>query len=415
MRPTKVLITIFLLAIALQKNVDGGSAGVKNGTVRGLIHLSNKQPVSGVVITLLRQEQPPIIRSTISDNNGHYAFYNVPVGKYNLEFSKLGFSSIKSSDSNSNNSSNRTHSHVYVESGALVTVPPTTLRSLGAFGRTEVKIRLIDQITGETIEKASLTLGNQATNSVNSAGEFNLSLNFPPTDQNIPKSKLSITSPGFENLTDTIPTTAGQTNSFLIPVMPKMGLIEGTIDFSQFPQSNLNTVTNIQISNISADILDAEIDPSGHFSVAVPVSTESNLRLFDLRIHTRGFQPVLLKNITAPFSGASTLIQPVRLVAITKAVSGAIVTGNGASPVPSGLNQAFIKELGISSAISNGKYQFQAVPVGVDLTLHAFIMNRIGRVEKIETTLKVTENGRDIFVLPTLITQSAETLDNIQP
>lgn len=415
MRFIKILITIFLLTIILKKNIDAGSAGVKNGTISGLTHLSNKQPISGVAITLSRDGEPPVIRSTISDQNGHYAFYNVPVGKYNLEFSKLGFSSIKNLDSNSEDSSATTQRHIYVENGAFVNVPPTVLRSLGAFGETEVKIRLIDQITGESITNASITLGNQATNSTNNLGQFKLNLNISPSDRNVPKSKLSIVSPGFENFTDTIATIPGQNNSFLIPIIPKMGLIEGTIDFSNFPQSNLSSVTSIQIPNIPADVLDAEIDPSGYFKVAVPLSTESNLRVFDLKFHTKGFKPLVLKNIPAPFSGANTLIQPIKLTVITKAISGDVVTGNGAPPIPSGLNQAFIKELGISAAISNGKYYFNAVPIGVDLSLSVFIMNGIGKVEKIETTFKATENGREIFVLPTLITQSSETLDNIQP
>ena len=415
MRFIKILITIFLLAVILKKNIDAGSAGVKNGTISGLIHSTNKQPISGVSVTISRDEKPPIIRSTISDQNGYYVFYNVPVGKYNLEFSKLGFSSIQDFDSNSNDSSGRAQKHVYVESGAFVNAPPTVLRSLGAFGETEVEIRLIDQITGESITNASITLGNQATNSANSAGQFNLSLNISPSNRDVPESKLSIVAPGFETFTDTIATIPDQNNSFLIPITPKMGLIEGTIDFSNFPQSNLSSVTSIQVPNIPADVLDAEIDPSGYFKVAVPLSTKSNLRVFDLKFHTRGFKPLILKNIPAPFSGANTLVQPIKLMVITKAISGEVVTGNGAPPMPSGLNQAFIKELGISAAISNGKYHFNAVPIGVDLSLSVFTMNGIGKVEKIETTFKATENGREIFVLPTLITQSAETLDNIQP
>ena len=50
----------------------------------------------------------------------------------------------------------------YVESGSSVRIPAITLRSLGAFGLAPVALKLIDQITGEPINKANVILGGQS-------------------------------------------------------------------------------------------------------------------------------------------------------------------------------------------------------------------------------------------------------------
>lgn len=389
--------------------LHGGSAGVKNGTVSGIIYANDKNQLAGVTVQLERSGDPPIIRSTISNSEGRYSFHNVPVGKYSMGFSKLGFRSVSTQKNATGNTNSEFISpHIYVESSSHVRAPSVVMQSVGLFGRTDVRIRLIDQITGEAVNGATITLGNQATDKPNNLGEYTLVLNIPPTEPDDLFSKLTVSAPGFENLEDQIKAIPQQQNSFTVPILPQFGRVEGHIDFSNFPGSNLGAVTSISVNNIPSDFLNAKIEPSGFFSLQVPVSSKIHQRLFDIKIHTRGFQPLYLKNIPAPEAGLTTINQPIKLIAITTSLNGKVVSQNGKSPAPSGINQVFISELGVSASITNGEYFFQAIPTGIDLTLVVFIMNQSGKVERTERSFQATVNGKGIFTIPTLITESSE-------
>ncbi len=393
-----------------------GSAGIKNGSVRGTVLTNNKKGLSGVSILLVRNGTPPIIRTTISDSNGSYVFNNTPVGKYSLGYSKLGFKSILANKSNPEiETALGNHIQTYVESGASVNVPPVVLESLGPYGLAVVNLNLIDQITGEPIKNANIHLGNQAIQDSHIDGKFDMKLTIPPSEKSLEPINLKISAPGFDNLADKLTIVPQQENSFIIPLDPITGTIEGHIDFSSFPFANLDSITSITVANIPSKILKAKIKANGFFSIQVPVSTQKNTRKFDIKIHTRGFQAMTIHSVVAPEAGANTILQPIRLTAVTTPVHGQVVSNNGTLPIASGMNQAFIKELGISTSINGGMYRFQAIPTGINLTVTVFIMNNLGRIERGSLDFLTTINGQGNFTLPTVVTKPIDGSDDNQP
>ena len=196
---------------------------------------------------------------------------------------------------------------------------------------------------------------------------------------------------------------------------PITATIEGQIDFSAFPFANLDSITSISVPNIPSDLLDPKIDSTGWFSVKVPVSTETNIRKFSINIKTRGFEAVKVPNVTAPMAGAYTIIQPIRIAAVTTPVTGKVISNRGSVPIPSGINQAFIKELGITTSINAGIYLFQAIPIGINLTVEIIIMNNFGVIEKGSLDFLTTINSQGNFTLPTVVTQPIKSPDHKQP
>ena len=48
-----------------------GSAGIKNGNIRGLVLDNNRNGLPGVSVLLVKEGKPPIIRTTISNSKGN--------------------------------------------------------------------------------------------------------------------------------------------------------------------------------------------------------------------------------------------------------------------------------------------------------------------------------------------------------
>tara|TARA_Y100000589_G_scaffold133978_1_gene127981 strand:+ start:336 stop:1544 length:1209 start_codon:yes stop_codon:yes gene_type:complete len=402
-------MAIISVTIPLSK-LDCGSAGIKNGNVRGTVLSADKKGLSGVSILLVRNGTPPIIRSTISDADGIYVFHNTPVGKYSLGYSKLGYKSILANHGNTEiKTSPENQIRTYVESGASIRIPPVMLDSFGPFGLAPVSLNLIDQITGEPVVSANIHLGNQSNNNSIVDGKFTMKLTIPPSEKSLDPVNLRVSAPGFNDLTDHLTIIPKQENSFTISLKPLMATLEGHIDFSSFPFASLDSVTTISVANIPSNLLEPEIESTGFFSIRVPVSTQTNTRKFDIKIHTRGFHPITIPGVLAPEAGATSILQTVRLSALTTPVRGKVVSRNGLSPIASGMNQAFIKELGISTSINGGMYFFQAIPTGINLTVTVFILNSVGRIERGSIDFLTTINGQGNFTLPTIVTKPIDS------
>lgn len=411
------LLTIIWIINSFSLNtIFSGSAGIKNGSISGKVFDINKRGISGASIHLVRDSKPPIIRTTISNSKGDYVFLNVPVGKYSLGYSKLGFKSIVVNQVNEEiETALGNQVQTYVESGTSVTIPPIVLKSVRPFGSAPVNLKLIDQVTGEPINNANIVLDNQIGKNSQNDGDFKVTVNIPPSDESLKPVGLKISAPGYEKFVDELSIVPNQTNSFLLSLTPLTGVIEGQIDFSTFPLANLNSVTSISVNNIPSEFLDLKIDSTGWFSIKVPVSTKDNFRKFNITVKTRGFQAITVPNVMAPLAGAFTIMQPIRLISINTPVNGTVVSNSGTSPIASGVNQAFIKELGLSTSINGGTYQFQSIPIGVKLNIEIFIMNRFGLIEKGSLNFLATLNGQGNFTLPTVVTQPIQNQDNNQP
>ena len=396
----------FLLLLAQIGHLSAGSAGVKNGTVYGIVRDDKSLPLAGVDVVLVRENPRPLIRSTTSNTEGQYQFTSVPVGLYTLGFARHGYESITTENgSEESRTAVGNQVRVYVESGALVTAPNVNLRSLGAHGLAQVYLKLIDQYTGEPVPSATLTLGNQVSTSSGNQGEHYVEVQIPPSSEGLPQSRLEITAPGFEALSQAIQVAPNNSTRLTVEVRPLLGVIQGRVDFAGFSNIDLSERTTISVGSIPVNLSNFKISPSGFFEVSVPVSTPQNPRFFTLHVHVQGFLPQVIPNIKAPLSGASTISFPIRLEAKTVPVGGAVSISGGMQVSPSGLNQAFITELGISSPIHGGNYLFEAIPTGMELTVSVFLRNHMGQTERGEIRFTATKNGQSSFRLPTIITK----------
>ena len=402
------ILTFFALSYSLL----AGSAGVKNGSIQGQVVDQSGQPVAGANVVIVKDGTPPLIRGALSGANGAYSFPNVPIGLYTLGFTKYGFKSITTEAGDpEQKTAIGDQFRVYVESGAYVTAPKVTLRSLGNFGQATVQVKLVDAYSGDPIRDANVVLGGTATTGSFGNGEYQLLVNVNPSEDGPPELPLKVYAPGYEEFSEGVKPIANQVQELLVPVTPLTGSIEGRVDFSQFPGTNLAERTNISVPNIPSDLLNAQIDDTGRFSITVPLSTKNNKRSFDVTVHTKGFLPFVVRGVMAPEAGATTISQIVRLQAVTTIVTGQVVTTQGDAGVASGVNQAFITELGIGASINNGHYTFGAVPVGMPLTLKVFVMDRFGKVQTGETSLIAARNGTQAFRVPTVITSGGGSED----
>jgi len=396
---------LFLFVLWLSSPLFAGSAGVKNGFVRGMVRTLNSNPLAGVNVVLVRESSTPLIRQTLSNEDGIYEFPQVPVGLYTLGFEKYGFEPITTErGSQEDRSAIGKQIRVYVESGALVTATPVTLRELSAHGRALLHFKLIDQFTGDPVPAATLTLGNQSSVPTGNPGEHKVELFIPPSSDGPPETALFIQAPGFEPVKESIKPIPNTPTKLTLEVTPLLGVIQGKLDFSGFVGVDLSARTKITVASIPAHITDSKIDPSGHFEVFVPVSTPENPRTFTLMIHAQGFLAQRIPNIQAPLSGATTITLPIRLQAKTTRVQGKVLTSTGRIGLPSGLNQAFIKEIGISAPIHGGSYFFEAVPTGMELSIEVFLKNEEGKTERGELGFSATINSQSSFHLPTILT-----------
>ena len=150
------LLTTFITAISF-----AGSAGVKNGFVEGMVRAVGGNPLPGVNVVLVRENSTPLIRNTLSNANGVFQFPQVPVGLYTLGFAKFGFEPITTeAGAPESQSAIGSQFRVYVESGAHVKATPVTLKELSSHGKAVVSLKLVDQVTGEPVPSAVVTLGN---------------------------------------------------------------------------------------------------------------------------------------------------------------------------------------------------------------------------------------------------------------
>ena len=264
---------------------------------------------------------------------------------------------------------------------------------------------LFRSYTGQPVPAATLTLGNQVSVSPSDQGEHYVEVQVPPSSTGLPENRLEIVAPGFEPLSQSIQVAPNNSSRLTVELKPLLGVIQGSLDFSGFSNIDLSARTQISVASIPADVANFKINPSGYFEVSVPVSTPENPRFFTLSVHVQGFLPQTVPNVQAPISGASTISIPIRLQSKTVPVGGAVGVSGGLEIVPSGLNQAFITELGISTSIHGGNYLFEAIPTGMELTLKVFLKNSAGQIERGEIRFTATRNAQSSFRLPTIITR----------
>lgn len=396
------LFLFFLLSVVIQ----AGSAGIKNGTIRGTVIDPSNAPIQGAYIVAQFQNDPPFQRSTMSHTDGSFTLNNMPVGPYVMGFSKNGYQAITIGDT-SNSSDNPIGREIsaYIESGATYTVSPVKLKFIGIAGQAVVRLKLIDSYTGESVKGSNVVLG--ATSSQNQIGDYHeTSIAINPTNEGLPDVPLIISTPGYEDLESSIQAIPSEVNEYTVELTPQLSAIQGRVQLNSFPFPKLLSNLHISVDNIDVDKVDAKIDKSGFFQVSVPSSTDKNKRSFNIRVHLDGFGDIVVPNIIAPQAGATTIQEPIKLTPVTTIVKGKVTSSSGIAGKVSAMNQAYIKELGISASIQNGTFIFHQVPTRIPLTVKAIQVNLNNEVETGEIEFTAIRNGTTQFVIPAIVSTS---------
>ena len=162
---------VILQAMVLMALMGCSDAGVRNGTIRGTVFSNQaggsltKAPEPGVSVVAVFDGSPETIRTSVSDGNGQYVLPTLAVGKYTLGFQKDGFEPITTEKGTSRTQTaiGEDTVRVFVETGATVTTPNVTLVSKAPEGDGTVIINLIDRVTGDRINGATVTVGPEST------------------------------------------------------------------------------------------------------------------------------------------------------------------------------------------------------------------------------------------------------------
>ena len=92
MRRTFALITAFLLILTGFSALAQTPAGKIDGTIKD----EKGQPIEAVTITLLQAKDSSRLKETVTSKTGHFAFDNLPWGKYLVSASSVGYSPVYS-------------------------------------------------------------------------------------------------------------------------------------------------------------------------------------------------------------------------------------------------------------------------------------------------------------------------------
>ena len=396
----------FLIATSV---ASAGRAGVKNGTITGIIY-GESGPLGEVYVVATRQEEPPIIRSVISKPDGSYIFTNLPLGNYTIGYSRIGYKPITTEEGDPlNQSAIGEQVRTYIESGSTALIPDTYMTKLpGGEGPSNVQLTLVDAVTGDPIENATMLVGSQVAKEGGN-GQYNSQVNAEyDEDGNLKEQRIVITADGYEGKAQTIVIPGGDATNQTIAVMPLMAQLSGVVRLD--PSLDPAEYTNIQviIPNVPSEFSQGRvINGTGLYEVSVPASTGNNLRSYSIQFLLNNHNMATVNNVVAPRAGSTYVKTPVTIEARTSPATGSVALSNGAAPGSDAINSAVIVELGRAINVSNGSFSFANVPVGRQLTIEIAVRNPdTGQIERGTATFTATQSNGS-FTLPTIVTTPA--------
>ena len=360
------------------------NAGVSNGSIRGTVFSNraggslSKTPEPGVNVVAVFDGSPEIIRTEQSDGNGQYSFSSLPVGKYTLGFLKDGFEPITTEKGTS-----RTQTaigegtvRVFVETGSTVTAADVTLVEKAPEGDGTVIVNVIDRVTGDRVDGATVTVGTASTNN-SSNGQYVLTVSVQaPADGSQTAGEplpLTINAEGYATdgeVPSNLPALAGQTVAYTITLPPVLGSLEGQVSFEKYDQLYDISQVKVTVDGVPDSILNASVGGNGFFSLQVPVRTATNQRSYTLRVTRKGFLDQVANNILGPIAGSIRVDIP-PLVPETVTIVGTVE--NPFTQFP-----AVVVEAGLEGGITGGTplvqgtlgtYSIDGVPTNTDQPL----------------------------------------------
>jgi hypothetical protein len=92
MRRISALLTAFLLTLTGLSSIAQTSTGKIDGTIKD----EKGQPIEAVTVTLLQAKDSGRLKETVTGKTGHFAFDNIPAGRYLVTASSVGYSQLYS-------------------------------------------------------------------------------------------------------------------------------------------------------------------------------------------------------------------------------------------------------------------------------------------------------------------------------
>lgn len=348
------------------------SAGVSNGTIVGTVRgavggTPSLTPLSGVRVQATRiSGGVAVSRTTFTNGSGGYAFFDMPLGTYDLTFSLTGFSSAGGGSLPIRTS---------VDFGGFAQVADVVLTQGSAIGGGTVNLHLVDDATGFAVPGATVTVGGYPPSFVDGLGNY--VFNIPVTG--LGPLPILVQAPGLAGTVpfpSTVTPVAGFPVSLTVTLAPTAAYLAGFLQASTLNSLYISNGILGTISITSPQVSQVFLDPiiggaSGEFSVQVPASTVGGSVFVDLTFTSPFFQTQTVSNILAPGTGGTaTLSTPVVLQPKTATLVGRVVNSIGIGPTGPP-NQVVVVQTGQAATLVGGDYTLVGVPTGIPLTLQA--------------------------------------------
>lgn len=367
----------------------GGSYGVDDGTIVGTVFGNtfggSATPVGleGVRVAAVRADNPALIRTTESNAQGEYVFTNMPVGQWDLGFSKRDFNLVPVmpvGGARDTLTGMNTFS-AFVEPGGTARVVDITMARAPSEGDGTVIVTLVDNISGGPVTNATVSVGNATTSNGGTNGVYTLSVpvrivsgpDGNPVTQNL--QTIRATAEGYSapdssatsDPASQVLVVANETVTATVPLQPIVSVINGFVQISQF--QNLYDLSQIRAFAEGVTVGDGagSVSQNGRFNVGVPSSNSVLTRQFNLTFQAPHLQTTVVSNVVAPSpNGRRQLTSPVVMQPITVDLVGTVVDSLGAAPNqlnPSGIpDTVVVLETGQVGNIINGTFTIPDVP-----------------------------------------------------
>lgn len=426
----------------------GGSVGVANGSIVGRVFgnasggSASPAPLAGVTVSAERMgATPPVIRTTVTDQNGEFVFANAPTGLYQLGYSRRGFQTIDTDNGASNNPVPQGQQiEVFVEPSSTGIAPDVTLAKLPDEGDSTIVVTLVDNISGQAVTNATVTIGAATTSNGGVNGVYTLSVPIRQSgggdgaNEAPPLQQVIISADGYvaEGVAPPqVRPIANETVSVTVRMDPILARITGFIQISQFQTLYDLTMIGVTADSVPSDSLGGgqgvmvSVEPTGFFTAFVPASNSALTRQINLTFTAPNLQTRVVSNIVAPTAhGVRQLTSPVVMQPLTVDLVGTVVDSSGNAPNqlnPQGIpDTVTVQETGQVGNIINGAYTIADVPVTSSITqpaaftlqVSAFNPNAVGptgpgrQETATQPGISPVSDGtpNPVFTVPTIVT-----------
>lgn len=383
----------------------GGQLGVDNGTAVGTVFGTQQPggsfddeqpplPLEDVEVVLIRQgdQNNAFTRRTRSDVDGNYRFGDLPLGQYSIGFDKFGFGTIPA-DMNGG-PVNSTSQIVFVESEGTTVIPDFVMQRSATAASGQVVMTVLDNVTGQPVTNASITIKNTSTNESTQGGVYSMIV---PVDIENPgtqgaqegPTQINFSAEGYDTTVEpaAVKVVPGSTVRLTVLATPLLSTIRGQINISRFDSLFDKSTLTVEALNVANSM--GMVDAEGTFTIQLPASNSVTTRQFTLRFKGPGVLTRDVANVVSPLASLQReLSSIVVLDPITVDLVGTVVDSDGDPPDqedPSGIpDTVTVEQTGQAANIVSGQYTIpevlvsEAISGGGGLTLQVSAFNADG-------------------------------------